>query len=470
MTALWSCRKDPINSDTSLMLEFSNDSILFDTVFTTVGSTTKTLKVYNRNNDRISISSIQLEGGSNSPFRINVDGMSGWTHQDVEIAGNDSLFIFVEVTLDPNNQALPFVIEEHILFRTNGNDQEVLLTAWGQDANFHVNLDLTAIIPLDCDEVWFPDKPHVIYGIAYVDEGCTLTIQPGTQVYVHANSGIWVNKGTLDVQGSLGAEVVFQGDRLEAFFDDQPGQWGIVVLGNTFGGILLTESNNSSIDYAIFKNGLIGIQVDSLFTENTPSLRLTNTKISNMSAIGLYANSGAYVEGYNNLVYNCGQTCGAFLNGGNYEMEHCTFANYWTISNRQTASFVMRNYYEDLEGNIQIRPVQGMFRNCIMYGNNADLNDFNEFVSDIRDDEFQDYKFEYCLVDTDVDIADGLRFLEMKSEQDPRFEAPFSGDFHLRSNSPAIDAGLNTGIAPTDLDGFFRPAGFGPDLGCFERQ
>jgi hypothetical protein len=290
-------------------------------------------------------------------------------------------------------------------------------------------------------------------------------------VYVHANSGIWVNKGTLNVIGQLNNEVVFQGDRLEPFFDDQPGQWSIGVLGYTIGGIWLAESNNSSIDYAILKNGIIGIQVDSLFEAGTPSLTLTNTKIDNMSAIGLYVNAGAHIVGSNNLISDCGQTCAAFLNGGRYEMEHCTFANYWTLENRQTPSFVMRNYYEDQFGTIQIRPVTGsLIRNCIMYGNNADLNDFNEFVVDLREEELQDYRFEYCLVDTEEDVGNSLRYESMKVEQDPRLESPFNGDFHLRSNSPALDAGINTGLVPNDLDGFFRPVGFGVDMGCYERQ
>ena len=114
-------------TDSSAVLEFSNDSILFDTVFTTVGSTTQILKLYNRNSDRISISRIELEGGSLSPYRINVDGIPGYVHSDIEIAGDDSLYIFVEVTLDPSNTNLPFVVEDRILFQTNGNNQEVLI-------------------------------------------------------------------------------------------------------------------------------------------------------------------------------------------------------------------------------------------------------------------------------------------------------------------------------------------------------
>ena len=89
-------------TDPSVMLEFSADTIIFDTVFTTVGSTTEILKFYNRENQAIEVSSIYLAGGSASQFRINVDGISGTEFENIEIPAEDSLFIFVEVTVDPH--------------------------------------------------------------------------------------------------------------------------------------------------------------------------------------------------------------------------------------------------------------------------------------------------------------------------------------------------------------------------------
>jgi len=130
VTISYSCRKDDVTTDSSAKLDFSNDSVIFDTVFTTIGSTTKRLQIYNRNSDKVIISSISLAKGNNSQFRLNVDGVPGNVHQDIEIEGNDSLFIFVEVTVDPNNTLTPFIVEEKINFVTNGNDQSVLLVAW----------------------------------------------------------------------------------------------------------------------------------------------------------------------------------------------------------------------------------------------------------------------------------------------------------------------------------------------------
>lgn len=469
------CRKDDFVTDPSAALNFSTDSILFDTVFTTVGSTTQLLKVYNRNADRIRISSISLEGGDDSPYRLNVDGVPGQSFQDIEIAGEDSMFVFVEVTLDPNNTNLPFVVEDIVRFETNGNVQDVVLAAWGRDAYFHVNLDFTNLTPLPPGEIWSNDKPHVIYGIAVVDSAQTLTVTEGTEIYVHDGSGLWVRKGQLIIEGSLGNEVTIQGDRLEPFYEDQPGQWGINVQGFNLGGLWLTENTNSSINYAIIKNGILGIQVDSLGDAGQPALTLTNTIIENMSAIGLYANAGTNIEGFNNLITDCGQSCAAFLAGGSYRMDFCTFANYWSFGNRQSPAFILSNYYEDINGNIQVRPVTNTrFQSCIMYGNNASLNNFNEFVVDLWPDteEAQDYLFSHSLVDNNELTFELPRYENMRVVvgNDPLFENPFAGDFHIRVNSSAQNNGVGSDFGVSlDLDGNFRNIN-GPDIGCYEIQ
>ena len=134
------CRKDNFLTDPEARLEFSTDTVLFDTLFSTVGSTTRLFKVYNRHSQSIRISELRLEQGNSSPYRINVDGQDGWLFNDLELAAGDSLFIFTEVTIDPGNASTPFVVEDRILFETNGNLQQVQLSAWGPDAYFHGGL------------------------------------------------------------------------------------------------------------------------------------------------------------------------------------------------------------------------------------------------------------------------------------------------------------------------------------------
>lgn len=478
--SLWSCRKDQFITDSSADLGFSQDTVLFDTVFTTIGSTTKALKVYNPNNQRIKISSIDLAGGENSQFRINVDGVNGPSHSEVEIAANDSLWIFVEVTVDPGNLDLPFIVEDSVIFYTNGNRQSVLLNAWGQDAHFHGGSNF--FTELACDEVWNNDKPHVVYNIVGVGEGCCLTINQGVQVHCHAGSGIYVYRGCIDVNGEYENEVVFQGDRLEPFYEDLAGQWGIELtfefetqLGIesatiSRGGIWLNQSIGSTIDYAIIKNGIVGLQVDTIGSVFEEALVMRNTKINNMSAHGLWSQGGS-IRAENCEFTNCGQATGALTIGGEYDFRHCTFGNYWTQSNRQSPSFLLTDYYEDFEGNIQWRPfVSADFYNCIMHGNNAALTDFSEFIINVNDAEMSNHFFQTCYVDSDEDLSDdGLHFLDMtKSPNDPPFIDPFEGDFDMPAGLSNTFTTTNSHGISTDIKNQPRLSPFA--LGCHEED
>ena len=480
-TSLWTCRKDRFTTDPGARLEFSMDTVFFDTVFTTIGSTTQLVKVYNRNDQPVRISNIELEGGTSSDYRINVDGIPGDSFTDVEVGAGDSLWMFVEVTIDPGDQNLPFIVEDRVRFETNGNEQNVELVSWGQNANFHGGIGQLTV--LECDEVWEPDLPHVVYGIVAVDEGCCLTINAGAEVYCHAKSGIYVFKGCIDVLGQLGNEVIFQGDRLEPNFQDVPGQWGIELAFEfetdfgveqatvARGGIWLTESIGSTIDHAIIKNGNIGIQVDTTGTSGD-ALTITNTVIENMGIIGLFG-QGAHISGCNNLIADCGQNCAAFTIGGRYQFAYTTFANYWSDGTRQAPAFVLNNYYFDVNDNLQLRTLnETWFHNCIMYGNNAELSDFNEFLVDIQEDDFQDYRFEYCGVDTDQDLSNEARFLNMVNGQQPPFIDTFTGNFRLSGNASS-SWNDGTPLGPTctpgsDLEGTIRQ--FPSTKGCYERQ
>ena len=76
---------------------------------------------------------------------------------------------------------------------------------------------------------WTNDKPYLIIDYLYVDSLASLTIEPGVTVYMHYNALLYVD-GTLEVMGSLEEPVTFQGDRLEEFYKDKPGQWRFIYL------------------------------------------------------------------------------------------------------------------------------------------------------------------------------------------------------------------------------------------------
>ena len=460
---VFSCRKDEIiDTDPSIKLSFSTDTVIFDTVFTTLGSATHGLKIYNTNNNTVKISSLRLAGGSNSFYTINVDGVAATSLKDIEISGNDSLYIFVRVRIDPTNQNNPFIVTDSILFETNGNLQDVDLVAYGQNAHFYANT------VYQVNGVWTNDLPHVVYGYVIIDSLYSLTITPGTQVYMHRNSILAVaNDASLKIQGTLTDPVIFQGDRLEEDYKELPGQWGAIWLS--------AGSYDNEIDYAIIKNGIIGIRVDTLGNSPNPTLRLTNTQIMNMTGYGLLA-QGSYVDAANCVFANCGESAVVLSIGGTYDLRHCTIGNFWNHTFRQTSSLVLTNYYllyNDMgfiTDTIARDLHKAYFGNCIVYGN----NDNELFQSRTVQAEFN-YTFDHCLLKTEI-LTDP-NYIEPLFNQDPLFTDYQNNDYSLDSIiSPAVNYGamdvINSSILDItfDIEGISRTADGEPDLGAFEYQ
>lgn len=454
------------------VLTFSEDTVIFDTVFTTIGSVTRQFKVYNPGSTDVTISSIILAGGQQSKYRINVDGVPGTAFSNVLLRARDSMFVFVDVTLDPNNLNAPAMVTDSVVFVTNGVTQDVDLAACGWDAIFLYPtaylewLGPYSIIPCP-DAVWTPAKPIVIYGYAVVDEDCHLTIEAGTRVYSHKYSGLMVYAGgSLEVKGMPGNEVIFASDRLDEFYVDQAGEWNGIWLFN--------GSRDNTIDYAIIKNGTIGIRVDSFPSASAnPTLLLSNTVITNMSSAALLAYT-AKVNAYNCVFGNGGQVSAALSIGGTYNFHHCTFGNFWSFGNRQTPALLMSNWQERQGQAPYLSALNAYFGNCIIYGNNL-----NELGLDKNPAAAFDFQLHRCLLKVkpeDVSVSDPAQFTDIILNQNPKFKDAIRNDFRLDTLSPAMNAGYQsiTNALPelsTDLLGNFRPFGSTlPDLGAYERQ
>lgn len=459
-----SCKKDTIITDTNAKLSFSSDTVIFDTVFTTVGSVTKEIKVYNTYDQKIKISRIRLAGGTNSNYRINIDGIAATDVSEIEIEPNDSIYIFVKVTVDPNNSNSPLVISDSILFETNGNLQQVQLVAWGQDAYYHtpdhffVNFPDYSII--DCDDIWLNDKPHVIYGYAVVDSGCTLTIKEGARIYLHKGGVLWVYKdGTLKVQGTMGNPVTFQGDRLEQYYKDKPGQWGKIWLS--------AGSKNNEVNYAVIKNGYIGIHVDTTANSPTqPTLTLENTIIENMGAAALLA-QGSWVVAKNCVFGNCAQYAVVLNIGGKYDFRHCTIGNYYSLTTRQTPSLVLNNWYEDIYNVTHPRDLtNAYFGNCIIYGSLSE-----ELQKDSIAAALFNYTFDHCLVKTQTS-TNYSRYVNCVINSDPAFKDYTNNNYELNEGSAAIDKGLMSiaNYLPFDILRHNRTNDAAPDMGAYEKK
>lgn len=402
---LTSCRNDFDFESSNGGLRFSKDTVYLDTVFTNIGSSTYTLKVYNKSDKNISIPSLKLGKGLTSKYRLMVDGIPGQEFQNVEMLAKDSMYIFVSVTAEAaDSNPTDFLYTDQILFGEGTNMQQVELVTLIQDAVFlypqKFGDGTTETLPIGGDEIygffldendatngnelhWTNTKPYVVYGYAAVPPNKTLVVDAGARVHFHAESGLIVaNNASLQINGSsssttaLENEVIFEGDRLEPDFSEVPGQWGTIWLTQ--------GSTNNSISNLTIKNATVGLLVTGNDGTTTPTY-ITNTQIYNCSNVGILARTGN-IDGKNVVINNCGQTSFAGSFGGSYEFTHCTFANYWSSPN-QTAVLL-----DDFDGDALYALTKADFKNCIIYGST------NLSINLKKQGTIFNYSFDHCLI------------------------------------------------------------------------
>lgn len=502
---LWSsCRKDFDFTPTEGSLRFSKDTVYLDTVFSNIGSSTYTLKVYNTTDNNISIPKIKLQKGQHSNYRLNVDGMTGDTpltgkeFTNVELLAKDSMYIFIETTIDIQSLATnstQFLYTDAIEFGQS-NLQKVELVTLVKDAVFIypqqlTNPDGSTVIEtlnfdidgdgiedetniqgrfLEDNELIFTnEKPYVIYGYAAVDSGKTLTIEAGARVHFHANSGLLVtSNASIHANGLLSSdtelmenEIIFEGDRLEPSFAEVPGQWQTIWL---FEG-----STNNTFNHTTIKNGTVGLLVDGN-QDDASKLEVSNTQIYNSSNFGILGRA-TNITAENVVINKSGQSSFAATFGGHYDIVHATIANYWTNSFRQFPSLLVNNFTVDLEQNIIPNDLSSAtFTNCIIYG-----NDNPEVLLDPVSEADFNFKFNNCLIYFNdpnnnftspyYNFDDSNLYENMRFNFDPEFLNTQQNKLQIPLNSPAASQGTSAGNLTTDITGALRSSP--SDLGAY---
>jgi hypothetical protein len=473
---------ETFTTDANAKLDFSSDTLRFDTVFTQRGSAVRYIKLINNNDQAIRVSKIYLAKGSQSKFTLNVDGIPGRAFEEVEIYAKDSIYLFATVSIDPNQplSVSPFVVEEKIVFETNGNVQEVSLEAWGQNANYfpsRFNGGQPVVLSCRNSEITFNDpKPYVFYGAVFIDS-CTVNIPAGTRIYVHGgvaknelfgifNDGLIyvLRNGRLVVKGTKEKPVVIQGDRLEESFQDDQGQWNGIFIGR--------GSRGNSIEYATVKNSNIGVYVDS-----SAQLTLRHSRFFNTAGSGLLAVHST-VTAENCLFYNNQVTSVNLSHGGDYNFTYCTMVSYGI----RASALGMNNFrcYTQDCSVANVYRLNANFRNCIIYGSDRDEMELSDGTQGRTAGVFN-IKFQNCIVRVQDLIARG-QFVNFLGEScdpcingkasDKVFKDPNKDDYRLDSLSIAQNYGRPITVPRAitlDIENVLRNAQT-PDPGCFERQ
>mgnify|MGYP000999888353 FL=1 len=498
---LWSsCRKDFEFSPSTGSLQFSKDTVYLDTVFTNIGSSTYNLKVYNKSDDDISIPAVRLALGETSNYRLSVDGIAGKSFNNIEVLAKDSLFIFIESTIDINNFTNPngtYLYTDQIEFDAGSNLQKVELVTLVQDAVFIypdrdnttkvvetltldiggelVETELQGRELLPTELTFTKEKPFVIYGFATVPNGETLTIEAGSRLHFHENSGIIVSNGaSINVNGAysndrdlLENEVIFEGDRLEPGFSQVPGQWGTIWL--------LDGSVDNTINYATIKNSTIGVLSDGNPDEANDKLTITNTQIYNSSSFGVLGRNTS-ISGENVVINNSGLSSFAGTLGGKYNFTHSTIVNYWDNGFRQFPAVLLNNFVLDEDNVATIADLtEANFNNCIIYG-----NDNPEVLLDEIEDASVvfNFKFTNCLIrfednsnnftGVNYDFNDTAKYEGNIFNEDPNFKDVEFNELIIGDDSAANGQGLSSFATQIPFDILNVNRTSLPDLGAYQ--
>ncbi len=468
---LISCRRDDYYDGNDVKISFSQDTLRFDTVFTTLGSATRFLKVYNPKSQPILID-VALKNQTNSFFRINADGLKGPVVKNIEVNGKDSIYIFVETTIDPDKpvSTSPFIIEDQISVSVNGNTFTAYLEAWGQNANYVPSTSgkgKGALLSCNFGErVWNDPKPYVIYGILIIDS-CKLVLPPGTRIYVHGgivrdsasayNDGLIVfNKdGKLDSRGTIEKPVIIQGDRLEKEFEDVKSQWV---------GLLFWQlSRSNKMSNTIIKNSIIGIRADSLAEVSMFGCSIFNT--GGPAVIARHAK----IYGENCLMYDNSNYGMQLTYGGEYTFNYCTIGSY----EGQNEAVVLTDFYCSdplCSKGAKINRLNAGFTNCIFGGSDKDE------IGLVRagDQSTFKYNFTHCAFRVDElllpknhpDFFENCTSCINLKNTDKLFLKRNENDYRLDTMSVVLGKAKPISNLNSDIRGKSRKSA--PDMGCYE--
>ena len=469
MMGMVACQQNIVSDDPLLQLAFSHDTVLFDTVFTSMGSSTKRVMVYNPNKHAICIDQVSMREGKH--FQINLDGENNLEQlRDITLRGGDSLFLFVRTYIDPLAENSPVLIEDNIAFGVNGKTQQITLQAYGQNVE-KIQGDSGLIVYQHLKLT--NQKPYLIYDTVAV--AGNLTIEAGTTIYMHAGASIYVY-GSMTANGTKDNPIIIRGDRTDKLFDSVPyrmasGQWDGIYLLHAKGMM----PPMYQLNYVDILSGSVGLYVYSESTDLIlPKLTLKNSRIHNHSIYGLVVQN-VDAEVVNCEISNCASYC-VYLAGGKHNFVHNTIAAYYgypyTNLNLHTNILpedVAAVYINNLSKN-NAKTISS-FTNCIITGGRKQslmvatpLPDYyegrfegNYLRCDSLDEVFA--KNNVYASDSDTMVFRNTYYLSEKY---------YYYDFHLDSLSPA--RGIGDSIAalsyPTDREGYRRKSK--PDAGCYE--
>jgi hypothetical protein len=446
------CIEDGISTSASDQPSFSTDTLALGDLFTLDPSPTHRFVVYNRHDKGITISRIAFSDDPDHTFRLNVDGVSGREFNNIDIRANDSIFVFVEATLPENGNNSTSEILAHIEFVTNGVTQQVPVTASGRDI-----VRLMGDVRYASDTRLVADKPYHIFDSLVVEQGATLTIDPGVELYFHDASRLVVH-GTLRIEGTAEHQVNLTGNRTGYVAASIPYE----IMSGQWGGIEFTETSTANyISHASIRNSTYGLTLDHVVADDSgnPGLTLINSQVRNTQNYIIDAlHSDLTIAGCELADASTGIL---HLVGGSHIVNHATIANYYLFTALGGEAVQLDHLNGDSDDTSGLPYLKADFTNCILYGNGTELSHGDLTNTDVY--------LRRCLLKSAGEDDD--HFLGCLWDTDPIYytvREEYLFDYRLKPDSPAIGAATPEFTLPATAADRYGVPRTTPSLGAYE--
>jgi hypothetical protein len=299
---------------------------------------------------------------------------------------------------------------------------------------------------IDSNDTWnAAGSPYIISGDLTVQNGRTLTIEPGTEVCVSGAFTLTID-GTLNIAGSISNPVIFRA----VLATDALDSWN---------GLNVNSGATADIDYAYFKNGFQAVYSNSdtvsisnsIFQRNDAGIFSAAANVidscaflNNRDGIDVIASGIPTIN--NSIFYENVVGLYAFPAAGNVSINNSTFDNNTqdgiSLNNPDSTDTMVNLIVTNNAGN-------GVFK--ILGGGGAATISYSNLWNNVTD------------AGGAASFTPGV--LGNISEDPLYVNAP--ADYTLDESSPSVNSGINTGLTD-DIAGNPRPIGI-MDMGAYEQ-
>lgn len=320
------CKNEIITDNPASRLVFSCDTLTFDTVFTSIGSSTQRVMLRNPNANAIRIDRVMQD--NRNEFSINIDGENDLNALSGKvIRGGDSIYIFVRVYVNPSAHTEALRVEDNLRIVANGTERVLHLEAYGQNIHLiHTDSLFTSLR----NYTFTSDLPYLIYDTVVLTG--TTHIQSGARLYFHKGASLQVN-GSIHAEGTETQPIILLGDRRDYLFENVPysyaaGQWtGVIIVEPEE----LYMPRQYRFAYTHIISAEYGLFALSYAQQPKSQLTLDHCRIHNHSAFGLVAQN-IHSDVYYSEISNAASYL-VYLAGAKHTWDHNTVANFFNSTN-----------------------------------------------------------------------------------------------------------------------------------------